>query len=61
MGILIFAILILVHNLALWGLVRLLHEFGVIGWSLQWHESGVITLILMMWRMIDRVAFKKEK
>jgi hypothetical protein len=59
-GIAVFAVLILVYNLALWGLTRLLHDFGVIGWNLRWHESGLIILIVMVWRMIDRAAFKRQ-
>ena len=41
---LVFILSCLVYNLALWGVVQLLNNAGVIGWELRWVEAGPITI-----------------
>lgn len=59
-GIVVLAIVLLIYNLALWGIVRIVEAAGIIDWTLQWHESGIIVVIAMIIRMIDRAVFGKE-
>jgi len=60
-GVLVFAVLLLIYNLALWGLIHLLETFGAISWTLEWHETAIIVLIVMIWRMIDRSVFRRTE
>lgn len=59
-GFLALVIVLLAYNFALWGVVRIVEAADIIDWSLQWHESGIIVLIAMIVRMIDRAVFGKE-
>lgn len=58
-GVLVFILSCLVYNLALWGVVQLLNNAGVIGWELRWVEAGPITIIVMLWRVWDRALFRR--
>jgi len=60
-GVLTFVFSCLLYNLALWGVVQILNNAGAIGWELRWVESGALTLIVMAWRLWDRVLFQKRE
>ena len=60
-GVLVFIVSCLLYNLGLWGVVQILNNAGAIGWDLRWSETGLLTMIFMVWRLWDRVLFQKRE
>lgn len=60
-GVLVFVVSCLLYNLAFWEVVQILNNAGAIGWELRWSETGILTMIVMGWRLWDRVLFQKRE